>query len=43
MRKTPTRVLVAATSLLVVAASILAVTASALMGARPTIEPDRST
>ena len=33
MRKTPTRVLVAATSLLVVAASVLAVTASAQSGA----------
>jgi hypothetical protein len=34
MRKTPTRVLVAATSLVAVAASILAVTASAQSGAR---------
>jgi len=34
MRKTPTRVLGAATSLLVVAASVLAVTASAQSGAR---------
>ena len=34
MRKTPTRVLVAATSLLAVAASVLAVTASAQSGAR---------
>ena len=34
MRKTPTRVLVVATSLLVVAASVLAVTASAQSGAR---------